>query len=65
MTAKFDAFVTALRALCREHGVQIGTQGYDGLYVTDFVPPTDPHYLKNFDEDPIVYGHIEDGTDGD
>ena len=50
--SKYDGFLMALRALCRMHGVQISTSGYDSLVVSD---------LREGD-DPIYQDHIEDGT---
>jgi len=35
MSEKFDKFVTALNALCKEHGVFLSTTGYDALAVFD------------------------------
>ena len=35
MTQKFENFRTALVALCTEHGVSIGTSGYDCIEAWD------------------------------
>jgi hypothetical protein len=35
---KYDKFVAALQQLCREHGVQLATSGYDSLQVWDLDP---------------------------
>jgi hypothetical protein len=42
MTAKFDSFVSALRDLCREHGVELLTTMNDGIHVWDIEPGVDP-----------------------
>lgn len=52
--SKFDTFVTALSALCREHGVQLAVSGYDSLQVWD---------LEKGD-DPIHAAGVEDRTEG-
>lgn len=43
MTAKFESFVSALRDLCREHGVALSTTPHDdGLEVWDIDHSVDP-----------------------
>ena len=43
-TPKYDAFVAALRDLCREHGVQLAPSEYDSLQVWDLEEGEDPIY---------------------
>ena len=59
MSAKFEKFVDALEALCREHGVQLSTSGYDLITVSDIGPENDPIF-----GDPIYGGRdqIKDRT---
>jgi hypothetical protein len=52
VSEKFDRFVQALEALCREHGCQIATSMYDGIEVGD---------LREGDE-PIHSAGVEDCT---
>lgn len=47
MTAKFNKFVTELRALCIAHGVTLTASQYDNLQVWDF----DGHALDTVVED--------------
>ena len=42
---KFAAFIIALRALCREHGVMLDA-GYDGLDVWDAGPNEDQDWIE-------------------
>ena len=42
MTEKFDRFVVALEALCREHKVQLSTSMYDLLVARDLSGDDEP-----------------------
>lgn len=48
MTAKFDSFVSALRDLCREHGVALAD--YGGIAVFDKVPGIDPLQVSSIED---------------
>lgn len=52
MTKKFDAFRVALEALCREHGVELASTGWEHIVVSD---------LREGDS-PIYMDYLEDGT---
>lgn len=47
--SKYDSFVSALRALCIKHSVQLSSSGYDGLQVWDLPEGEDPIYLSVID----------------
>lgn len=44
LTGPQQAFIDALRALCREHGVVLSTSGYDHFYVWPLKEGEDPIY---------------------
>jgi hypothetical protein len=44
MTAKYDKFIKALENLCRQHGVQIATSGYDAIGIWDLEDGRPPIY---------------------
>jgi hypothetical protein len=48
--SKFDRFVAALEALCREHQVQLCTSGYDGLDVKDLAAGEEPVYCAGIED---------------
>jgi hypothetical protein len=52
VSKKCDDFIVALNKLCREHGVQLSTELYDGLQVWD---------LRD-GEEPVLCDGIEDMT---
>lgn len=42
---KYEKFVTALRALCVQHEVQLAPSGYDSIDVWDLKAGEDPIYM--------------------
>lgn len=53
MTAKFDSFVSALRDLCREHGVALSTTMYDGIQVWDLKPGAEPLHVNGIEDETL------------
>lgn len=56
VSKKYEAFVAALAELCKTHGVQISTSGYDAITVNDL--PSE----GRIGDEPIYLDNIEDNT---
>jgi hypothetical protein len=52
MTAKYDAFIIELKALCDKHGLQFEPH-YDEMHITDKVNKVPDWYLESIFTDAI------------
>lgn len=71
MSKKYEAFVAALTELCKTHGVQISTSGYDAITVNDLPSEgrigDEPIYLDNIadrTEKPQAISHLGNAARG-